>query len=69
MTPPTATSADHVAWDLDPLLDGNDVDGLLAEADALAGAVEAVRGRVADLDARALADTMADLAALHERLG
>ncbi len=69
MTSTTATSADHVAWDLEPLLDGNDVDGLLAEADTLAGAVEAVRGRVADLDAGELARVMSDLAALHEQLG
>jgi len=69
MTTTTDTTADEVAWDLDPLLDGADVDTLLDRADTLASAVEAVRGRVASLGAAELARAMGDLAALQDHLG
>src|SRR5690606_7645129 len=51
------TAAD-VAWELDPLLDGRDVDALLDEAGALADEIEAARGTVAGLDAAGLAALM-----------
>lgn len=69
----TATEADltaaDVAWDLEPLLGGDDVDRHLAAAEALVGEIEAVRGTVADLDATGLAAVMRTLADLQDHLG
>ncbi len=62
------TAAD-VAWDLDSLLDDRSVDQLLDEADALADAIEAFRGRIAALDAAGLAEAMTAVGAFQEVLG
>ena len=62
------TAAD-VAWELDPLLDGRDVDALLDEAGALADEIEAARGTVAGLDAAGLAALMQQVATFEEVLG
>ena len=58
-----------VAWDLDPLLDGADVDTLLDRADRLADELTALRGTVATLDAAGLADAMKRFAELGETMG
>ncbi len=69
---PASLSADHVAWDLDPLVDGRGPDGvddLLDRADARAGEVVSVKGRVATLDAAELAATMQVMAEVQELVG
>jgi oligoendopeptidase F len=59
-----------VAWDLDPLVDGEGTEGadrMLAEADERAAAfAERHAGRVADLDGAGLADAMHELEAISE---
>jgi oligoendopeptidase F len=68
----TDLTADDVHWDLEPLLPqpGDEgLDALLEEADALAVALEAHRGRVADMDAAQLADVMQQFARVHEIIG
>jgi oligoendopeptidase F len=59
-----------VAWDLDPLVDGEGSEGadrMLAEADERAAAfAERHAGRVADLDGAGLAEAMAELQAIVE---
>src|SRR5664279_1705026 len=65
------TAAD-VAWDLEPLVDGQGaagVDAALDAADALATSIEARRGTIADLDAAGLADVMHEMAELAELIG
>jgi oligoendopeptidase F len=62
-------TAAGVHWDLEPLLAGDDVDALLDRADALAGELEAYRGRVGELDVDGLVSAMGTLAALHEVMG
>jgi oligoendopeptidase F len=65
------TAAD-VTWDLEPLVDGRGdagVEALLDEADAIAGSLEARRGRVAELDVDGLASFMRELGELNERVG
>ena len=62
------TAAD-VAWDLDPLLDGRDVDAWLDEAEATADRLAEARGTVAGMDAAALAGFMADFGAMQEAIG
>ncbi len=65
-------NASDVAWDLEPLVDGQGaagVDSALDAADAVAGKIETRRGQVASLDASGLADAMRDLAELAELIG
>src|SRR5689334_16758631 len=63
-----ATAAD-VAWDLEPLLDGLDVDALLDRADALASDLEGYRGRVAGLDVDGLVAAMSVVAEFEDVMG
>jgi oligoendopeptidase F len=72
----TTTDADltaaDVAWDLEPLADGQGeagVDALLDEADRVAASIAEQRGTVARLDAGGLAAVMQELAALGELVG
>jgi oligoendopeptidase F len=72
----TVTEADRnatdVAWDLEPLVDGQGpggVDALLDDAEQRAHALVSYRGRVGELDAGALADLMHELATISERMG
>ena len=61
----TDLTADHVRWDLDPLLPAAGDEGLnqlLDRADAVAAELSEFRGKIADLDAGALADFMTKLA-------
>jgi oligoendopeptidase F len=64
---------ENVAWDLDPLVDGEGpqgVDRLLAEADERAAAFAAGHaGKVADLDGPGLAAAVRELEAIAERVG
>jgi len=69
---PADLTAAAVAWDLDPLLGGVDLDTLLDRAEALAVALEAEREAVPGFDADALCSfmgRMADLQALVGRAG
>lgn len=69
----TADDADltaaHVAWDIEPLLAGRDLEGMLDDADALAARLEAARGSVATMDATALRAFMDGFAELEETIG
>jgi oligoendopeptidase F len=58
-----------VAWDLDPLLQGADVDTLLNRAERITDELTALRGTVAELDAAGLAAAMRRFAELQETLG
>jgi oligoendopeptidase F len=61
---------EQVAWDLDPLLDGESVEALLDDAQRRADALAAQHaGKVAELDAEGLAAAMHELATLQERIG
>jgi oligoendopeptidase F len=62
------TAAD-IAWDLDTLLEGTEVDALLDRSDELADALAEYRGRVADLDAAGLAAAMTTMAELQDTSG
>jgi oligoendopeptidase F len=62
------TAAD-VRWDLDPLLGGTGVEGLLDEADRLTDELAEARGTIATLDAAGLASLMHRSADLEELLG
>jgi oligoendopeptidase F len=73
-TPPVDPdlTAAEVSWDLEPLVHGkgaDGVEGLLAEAEAAAGRIEAFRGQIAGIDAAGLATLMGELATLQEALG
>ena len=67
----STTALEDVAWDLEPLVDGEGEDGvdrLLDEADARADAFAAPHaGKVAELDGPGLAAAMAELAAIVRR--
>ncbi|HEU5302740.1 MAG TPA: M3 family oligoendopeptidase [Acidimicrobiia bacterium] len=69
---PDLTAAD-VAWDIEPLVDGKGADGVDALLDEAARRVEAVadsaRGRIADLDAEALAQLMREVGHISELIG
>jgi oligoendopeptidase F len=68
----TDLTAADVAWDIEPLVDGDGaagVDALLDEADTRARAIGDYRGRVGDLDAGELATLMHDLAAIGDLVG
>ena len=64
---------DAVAWDLEPLLDGQGeehIDTQLADAHARADAfAQRYAGRVAELDGRGLVAAVGDLVAIYELLG
>jgi oligoendopeptidase F len=65
-------TAAQVAWDLETLIEGTDVNSLLDRSDELATELESLRGRVAGLDAGELAaamSTMADLQEVQGRVG
>lgn len=62
-------TAATVAWDLDPLLEGADVDTLLDRADELGAELANLRGTVSELGASALADAMTLSAQLEEAQG
>src|SRR3954465_8517409 len=69
----TLIDVQEVAWDLDPLVEGDGPEGaarLLAEADERAARfAEAHAGRVAELDGAALAAAITELQALYELVG
>ena len=68
----TDLTAAEIAWDLDTLVEGSSVDELLDRADAIADEIAGYRGRVAGLDAAALAELMhrsADLQEVEGRAG
>src|SRR5215211_6105866 len=69
----TVTDLQDVAWDLEPLVDGEGAAGadrMLAEADARAAAfAERHAGRVAELDGAQLAEAMDDLQEITELVG
>jgi oligoendopeptidase F len=62
------TAAD-IAWDLETLIEGTDVDALLDRSDRLTDELEQLRGTVATLDAGGLADAMTKMAELQEVQG
>src|SRR3954451_11075436 len=66
-------SLEEVAWDLDPLVDGEGEAGaerLLNEAqDRSAAFAERFQGKVADIDGPGLADAVAELQAISEMVG
>ncbi len=68
---PDLTAAD-VAWDLEPLVDGEGPEGvaaLMAAGEAAAEKVEAYRGRIAELSATELADVMGAMADMNDAVG
>jgi oligoendopeptidase F len=65
---PDLTAA-AVAWDLEPLLDGADVEALLDRAEALAVALEGERDAVAGFDAGALVAFMERFGELQQLVG
>jgi oligoendopeptidase F len=69
----TVMDVQEVAWDLDPLVDGEGPEGAdrqLGEADERAAAfAQAHAGRVADLDGPGLAAAMAELEAIVDLIG
>jgi oligoendopeptidase F len=69
----TSTDVQDVAWDLDPLVDGEGpvgADRLLADADERAARfADAYAGRVAELDGAGLAAAMADLETITDLVG
>lgn len=63
----TETGAEDVAWDLEPLLDGDDVDTLVERALGDARSLTAdAKGTIAERDAAGLATLLGRLAAIHE---
>src|SRR6266545_2759929 len=71
-TTDTDLTAADVAWDLEPLVDGEGeagVDELLDDADRMAASVAERRGTVAQLDAAGLASVMRELASIAEVVG
>ena len=68
-TPDLDLTAGDVRWDIEPLLDGHDVDTLLARADEMASDLETRRGQVSEFSAADLASYMEGSAGLQELLG
>ena len=73
---PGAASADDadltagdIAWDLDTLIAGTDIDTLLDRSDSLAEQLAQYRGRVAQLDAAEMAAAMHTMAELQDAQG
>ncbi len=64
---------ESVAWDLEPLVDGQGEDGVIRLLDDAHGRAEAFSqryaGRVAELDAEGLATAMHELETIHDRVG
>ncbi|MEI7623095.1 MAG: M3 family oligoendopeptidase [Actinomycetes bacterium] len=72
MTDSIDLSASDVAWDLDPLVDGDGLDGvnrLIRHAESLTTELENWRGRIGELDAPELAEAMSTLAEIQDALG
>ena len=68
----TDLTAADIAWDLDPLVDGNGQEGvhqLLEQAEALTGDLEQWRGRIGELEVPDLVRAMSTLAEIQDRLG
>jgi oligoendopeptidase F len=66
----TDPALEAASWDLEPLLDGRDVDALLDEAtDQAEGFAERHRGRVQELAAAELAEAMHELEEIYDRVG
>ncbi len=61
--------AEGVHWDLDTLLDGEEIDDLLDSAEASIDSLAGLRGTIATLDAGQLADAMTALAGVQDVLG
>src|SRR5947209_3489386 len=68
-----ATTLEAVAWDLDPLVDGDGeagVDRMLAEAQERSAAfADRYQGKVAEIDGPGLASAIAELQAISELVG
>lgn len=63
-------TASAIAWDLEPLLDGKEIDEFLDRADSLAAEIEATyKNKVGDLDAAGLTLLMEKFAEYEEILG
>ena len=62
------TAAD-IAWDLDTLIEGTDIDALMDRSDDLTARIGEYRGRVAELDADGMATAMQLMAELQEAQG
>ncbi|RIK08718.1 MAG: oligoendopeptidase [Acidobacteria bacterium] len=63
-------TASAIAWDLEPLLNGKEIDEFLDRADALAEEIEAdFKNRISELDAGGLATLMEKFAEYEEILG
>ena len=62
------TAAD-IAWDLDTLIEGTDIDALMDRSDDLTARIAEYRGRVAELDADGMATAMQLMAELQEAQG
>ena len=58
------TAAD-IAWDLDTLIEGTDIDALMDRSDELMAQLAEYRGRVAELDAGGMAGAMHLMAELQ----
>ena len=72
MTDSIDLSASDVAWDLDPLVDGDGQDGvnrLIRHAESLTTELENWRGRIGELNAPELAEAMSTLAEIQDALG
>ena len=65
----TAADVDDVAWDIEPLLDGSEVDGLLDQAHQRACELAEFRDRIADLNAAELASVMESVGQIHDLVG
>jgi len=65
----TDLAAAEIAWDLEPLLNGQTGDALLDASEELISSVESYRGRIGDIDAAGLAELMHLVAKLQELQG
>lgn len=61
--------AADVAWNLDTLIEGTDVDSLLDRSEQLTEELEVLRGRIGELDAGELAAAMTTMTELQEAQG
>jgi len=75
-SPAAATSSDDadltagdIAWDLDTLIEGTDIDTLLDQSDTLTEQLAQYRGRVVRLDATEMATAMHTMAELQDAQG
>ncbi len=65
----TAADVDDVAWDIQPLLEGSDVDELLDRAQQDAEELATYRGRIAALTSAELATVMEAVGRIHDLVG